>query len=216
MSAQYQLASTTVEECLNSVITSPDTKIGLRVAQLFEQVSGAGAVDKVGFSLVQIQWNLTSRKGSNTVTTAGSNWVNPTNAQSANNAVLATFNGDTLVTHDGTLQLAYTDYTSKTTLVISLVRLHFYVSTSGTTLNNGDLRLQYNIGASDVLLEQITGNVAMGARVFDITAAIAGDWSKLDALVAKVRGRTGLTALLINYACDAVEVEVIASVTDSL
>lgn len=192
---------------------TPDVHSAVNIDQMFAQ---SGVVGRSATSLVSVVWQLTSLRGADVATLVGNNWINVTNAQGTHNGVSSTFNGDVLAAHDGTIQLAYPDYTNKSMLTISQVRLHYYVSSVGTLLNNGDLRMLYNVGAGDVQVEQITGNVALGDRVFDITSAIGGLWTRLDALVVKVRGLTDIAETLINYACDGVEVEVTASVTDSL
>jgi hypothetical protein len=166
--------------------------------------------------IVQVVYDLNRRVGSNAVTNTGAQtWTNPTNAQGIHDGSNATHAGNLTAAHTAILSCEYVNHTNKTALTITQVNLHFYVSQSGTVLNNGDLRLRYNIGVGDVTLETITGDVSSltTPRTFDITTAIGGDWSKLDALRTLVEHRTDIAENLINAACDAVELEIVASAT---
>lgn len=178
-----------------------------------------------GFEIQQVTYALQHRSGSNAVANVGAfAWTNPANAQGLNTVTsTATMAGDVAAARNGVLQALYANFTGKSDLAISLVRLHFYVSSSGTVANNGNLRLYWRADgattfAGATLLEAITGDVSSLStpRTFVVTSTIGGDWAKLDNLVCFVQGITDVGENLINYAVNAIEVEVAAAVTDAL
>lgn len=192
--------------------------VALATSQRFAE---AGTVDTPALNLVQATYALAHRKGANAVSNIGAfAWTNPTNAQAENNGTTATMAGDALAARNGVLRFDYANLTDKTDLVITNVTLRFYVSAAGTALNNGSLALLYRYDGVTTLggttLETITGDVALAARSFDITAAIAGSWTAIDNLTCFVQGITDIAEALINYAVDAVVLEITASVTDLL
>lgn len=200
-----------------------DQAPALALTQRFAVTDGVPNVPAA--NLVQVTYALNRRVGANVVDNIGPDpWTNPTNAQGLHDASNATMVGDVLDGLDGILRCAYLNLVNDhTQLAISAVNLHYYVQSTGTVANNGHLALWYRVDgtttfAGATLLELITGNVAnlSTPRTFDITAAVGGDWSKIDALVGFVRGVTDTAEQLINYACTAVELEVVAAVTDAL
>lgn len=178
----------------------------------------SGPAQTPAFDITQFVLALAGRYGAATATSSGNAWTNPSNGAGIHDAALATHVGVLLDGHLAILTMAYADFTAKSSLVISSVKLHFYVRQTGTVLNNGDLQLKYNLGAGNVALATYTGNVDFLATpdTYDITAAVGGDWTKLDALTAIVHHTTDANEVLINAAVDAVELEVAASVTQAL
>jgi hypothetical protein len=170
--------------------------------------------------LTRIQYDLTHISGASAAANAGAdNWTNINNATGTENTTNATCAG-ALAARTFIAELTYADFPNKAPLTISSVILRFYVEQAGTVLNNGDMRLLYNLGAGFVTSETITGDVsnltAGNSRNFDITAAIGGDWTKLNALQTRVEVRTDAAETLINAALDAVEVRVVAALTQAL
>lgn len=177
-----------------------------------------------GIEWQQVTINLTHRKGATVASeeaVAGlTDWGSITNAEGEPNGNNAIISGDTTARRAGLLRLNYQDFVDKTALTISSVKLRFYFQMAGTVANNGDCRLYYDIGAGDVLLEAFTGNInhindTQGAREYDITTAIGGDWSKLNTLSSAVVFDRDV---LETWTCavNAVQVEVLASRTDTL
>jgi len=192
--------------------------VALDIDQRFAE---SGTVDNLAANLVQVTYALAHRRGATAVTNIGAfAWANPTNAQAENNGTTATMAGDTINARNGVLRFDYANLTGKTELVITNVTLRFYVSSTGTVAANGSLALLYRTDGVTTLggttLETITGDVALAARSFDITAAIAGSWTAIENLTCFVQGITDVAEGLINYAVDAVVVEITASVTDLL
>lgn len=207
---------------ITGVAVLPVLKPALRVTSL---ASGTPtkALSKPAINILQIKYDLTHRSGAAAATNIGTfAWTTPANAQGLHDAAAATMAGDVAAARDGAVRLDYADFVNKTELVISSVLLHFYVQSSGTVANNGDLRLAYRADGTftygGTVLETITGNVNnfSAPRTFDITAAIGGSWSKLNDLTAFVRGLTDVGENLIAYSANAVELEVVASKTDSI
>lgn len=200
-----------------------ETTPGIALTQRLAQSSDAPVVP--AFEIQQVKWDLEHLSGASVVDNVGTfAWSSPANAQGlATSTAGATMAGSATAARDGVLRFVYDNHTAKSDHTITLVRLHFYVTTSGTVANNGDLRLYYRTdgvttftGATN--LEVIAGNVTnfSSPRTFDVTGAIAGDWTKLDNLVCFVQGRTDIAEAGISYAVNAVEVEIEASVTDPL
>lgn len=196
-------------------LTADDIRIGQSPGAL---PPGAPTQQVPAFDIVQITYNFTTRVGADAAANLGpDNWTNPNNATGLNGSGNgnATSAGEALNARTRSLQLGYPNFPNKGPLTISTVRLHFYVEQAGTALNNGDLRLRYNVGGGLVTLETITGNVSNlnSPRTFDITAAVGGSWTNLDALIAQVEHRTDAAENLITAAVNAVEVEIISSAT---
>lgn len=171
--------------------------------------------------IVQVVYNLSHRSGSNAATEANGpcarqDFDTPANAQGLHNATVCACPGNALAARCGRLNMAYADFVGKSELTISQVQLHYY--TNVTRLLSASMTLGYNIGAGDVTLEVVsaTANNLTAPRTHDITAAIGGDWSKLNALVSHVIADLAALALNDTVQVDAVELEVTASRTDSL
>lgn len=178
----------------------------------------------------RVLYSLSRRVGGNLTTLTTTNtqgWTNPNNAISGTDALRdgssATFTGNALATRNGTLQLDYANSVNKTELVITLCRLHFYISVAGTTLNNADVQLKYNIGNGLVTLQTITGDVSnlTTPLTFDITSLVTAGgvqatiWGRIDALITQVVADSAIAeAYTVNL--DAIEVEIVASKTDTL
>jgi hypothetical protein len=162
------------------------------------------------------------RRGGSSVVNTGTAWTNPNNIVSGtagkHDGLNATRAGQLGAATDGTLEISYPAVVNHGGQVISAVKLYFYVSQAGTALNNGGLVLSYSVdgGANWTVLETITGNVdhMAAGRVFDITAAVGGDWAKVGtSLKTRVRANLAVGTAAVTIAADAVEVEAMASMT---
>lgn len=176
------------------------------------------------FNIVQVTYSLTKRTGGNAVTETAvggrTDWASDANAISGTNGIHdgsnATFAGNLLGARGGQLELSYPNSVGKSELTITSAKLYFYGSVSGTLLNNADVQLKYDIGAGFVTLETITGDADFSAtpKVHDITASL-NTWAKFDALRAAVSASSA-AAETWSATLDAVEIEILASRTDSL
>ena len=188
---------------------------------LTQRFAQSGIVQTPALEMVQVTYNLTKLTGGNAATQtavgARSDWASIANATGSNNGTNATFAGDALGARSGRLDLAYANVTGKTDLTITLVQLLFYGSVAGTGLNNADVRLEYDLGGAVTTLETITGDATFSAtpKTHDITAAVGGLWSNIDALNTHVRAESALGELWTAN-LDAVMVRVLANVTDPL
>lgn len=178
-------------------------------------------VQKPAVNITQVTYNLVSDKGADTVTESAvggrTDWASDSNASGVNNSTMATFAAAATGARGGRLDLAYANYLNKTELTITKVELRFYGRVFNTVLNDADVRLQYNIGAGDVTLETITGDADYRStpKTHDITSAIGGDWSKLDAITTHCRANAALGETW-QAELDAVVVHVEANRTDTL
>lgn len=220
--------SLTVHEAAGAVVSGKNTLAPAKpmdVAGLFASNKQSGTPAKAqpanGAKIARIKYDLTHRSGSNSVTQTAvggrSDWANITNAQGKHDGSVAQIVSNTLAARGGRLDCGYADFVNKTPLTITSVKLNFYVSQSGTLLNNGSMRLQYWNGSSIVTLETITGDVSSltTPRTFDLTSVI-NTWALLNSLIAYVEVSYGAALTQITGQCDAVELEVIATATDTL
>lgn len=81
--------------------------------------------------------------------------------------------------------------------------------------------MSYNIGAGEVIptgwnTRTDTFDFTSTPSTIDITAAIGGDWSKLDALQTFILHTYGALSTTFTISVDAIELEVIAAKTDTL
>lgn len=220
--------SITVHESAGAVVTGKNTLAPAKptgVAGLAASNKQSGTPSKPlpvnGAKIAQIKYDLTHRSGSNAVTQSAiggrSDWTNIANAQAKHDGSVAQIVSNTLGARGGRLDCAYADFVNKTVLAITSVKLNFYISQSGTLLNNGSMLLRYWNGSSIVTLETITGDVSnlTTPRTFDVSAAI-NTWALLNSLIAYVEVSYPLAVTQITGQCDAVEVEVVAALTDTL
>lgn len=178
------------------------------VAASYEPVTCQG-------SFSQLVYDATIVRSANAAVNDGpDNWTTPNNATGAPDNADATRAGQALASTDGNLRLNYADFTGGIeTFTISLVQLRYDVIQSGTVLNNGGLHLEYRLAVGAwTSLAIYTGDVNFDASpdVYDITAAVGGDWTKLNTLEVRVRAVLGVGTALVTCSCDAVEVRVVA------
>ena len=177
-----------------------------------------------GARVTRITYNLTHRRGSNAVTEVAMNgrtdWANDGNAAGLNNATLATLTGLALNDAQGDLRLAYADMLNKASLTITLVELVAYWRMTGIPNTPTTARLRYSLNSGSTwttLAERAAAfNVLSAGEKFNITAAVGGDWSKIDGLLVSSPSHIGLAQTGVEIAIDAVVLEVTASATDTL
>ena len=191
--------------------------------QLTNQTSGTATKPEAqgAAEIVQITYDLVHTSGANSVTETAiggrTDWTNDTNATGVRNGTNASIAGNAAGVRGGQLEFGFADLVNKAELAITSVTLKFYVRQAGTVLNNGDLKLKWRKDAGAfVVLETVTGDIndLAAGRSFDISASITG-WSDLDALQAAVSFEAALGELQ-TADCDAVEVVIVATVTDAL
>lgn len=171
--------------------------------------------------LVQVTYELTKRAGATGVTQGAvggrMDWASTANAVGTENGTMATFAGSALGARGGFLTFSYAASTGKTDLTITLVQLLFYGRIFGTSLNNGDLRLQATLGGTYFLSETLTADndFRVTPRTYDITANIGASWATLATLDSRVHAGAALGATWSGE-IDAVVLRVLANVTDAL
>lgn len=149
-----------------------------------------------------------------TAVSGRTDWTNDANALGKPDGAVASITGNVLAVRGGRLDLSYADFlANKGNMTITQVLLRFYIEVTGTTLNNGEVGLQWSKDGTINTLETITGNVnnLITPREFDITASITG-WADIDALRSHVRV---LCAIVETYTAnlDAVELVITAEQT---
>lgn len=176
------------------------------------------------FEVVRVQYDLVQRKGAATATEANGpggrqDFDTPANATGLRNGTLCTCAGNALAARNGRLNLGFAATLGKTALTITQVRLHFYYAQASVLAASSFGG--YGIGAgADVQLfahAQLTQpDFLTTPNSFDITAAIAGDWSRVDQLRAYFVADIGALALNDNVRFDAVELEITATATQAI
>ena len=180
--------------------------------------NGRLATQRTGAEIVRIQTDLTHRRGGSTVVTSTA-WTNPANAidgtNARANATVATATGS-LGGGTATLVLSYPAQADRTALTITAVTLRFYVGTSAAILLT-TANLSYSLdngGTFTALGATLTASLAAATpQVFDVTAAVGGDWTKIAALRSRIVSVFAAASAAENVTCDAIEVEVVANNT---
>lgn len=170
------------------------------------------------FEMVRIQYDLTRRVGGNASADVSGTWTNRANAQGTHDGSTATSAGAALGS-SRKMRLDYANHTNKSALTISLVRLHVYAAVTGDTTGLlSTATFSYNVGAGETNLEAaIAGNFDnLGTpRTYDITSAVGGNWANLDAIQTFANHVYQAASLGIQCAVDAIELEVVASLTQT-
>ena len=177
--------------------------------------------------IVRAQYDLVHRTVSgppatNAATNLGpQNWTNPANAQGAHNAVNATAVGNLTAAQDFNLKLDYDNFTNKSGMTITAVKLYYYLNQTGTSLNNGALEWFYSLdgGTNYTSVPGAKQTADVNFMTTPSTKDFAGalpTWAQLDLLTVKIRFNPAAAANLVNAAVDAVELEVMATLTEAL
>ena len=181
-------------------------------------VDGSSARKVPAAKVTRIQFDVTHRRGGSTVVTS-TGWTSPANTIDGDagraNSTFAQVAG-TATGNGGTLVLSYPAQANRANLTITQVTLSFYVGTSVNfaLLNNGSLAYSLDNGTTFTVLSALaSGLPAATPRVFDITAAVGGDWAKIATLRTRVIVSFAAASALDLIALDAIEVTVTAAHT---
>ena len=181
-------------------------------------VAGSSARKVPAAKVTRIQFNVTHRRGGSAVVTS-TNWTNPANSidgtDARANGTTSTAAGS-LGGGTATLVLSYPAQANRTNLTITQVTLSFYIATSASVLvTTANLSYSLDNGTTFTQLgSTLLGGLTVGTpQVFDITAAVAGDWSKVAALRTRFVAVFAAASAAENVACDAIEVTVTAAHT---
>lgn len=167
--------------------------------------------------IVRVVYDLTRRVGANASANVTGTWTNLTNCQGVHDGASATSAGAALGA-SRKLRGDYANSSAKGDLTITAFRLHFYAATTGDATGLlSDATLSYNVGAGEVTLEAIAGNFdnLTTPRTYDLFAAGVDSWAEYDALQAFVLHEYAAASIGVTCSVDAIEVEVIATRTDT-
>jgi hypothetical protein len=175
----------------------------------YEPIGGAG-------SITELRYDAAYLAGATAAANDGPDaWTSPNNALGARGvAGEASRVGQALAATDANLRLGYADFAGGLeTFTITAVSLRYDTRQTGTALNNGGLHHEYRLAGGDpwTSLAIFTADVDNNPTTYDITAAVGGDWSKLNALEVRVRAVLGVGTNLVSCFCDSVEVSVTAN-----
>lgn len=173
-------------------------------------------------AVVRLRYDLTRRIGAATVTQSAEggrqDWANPQNAQGRSDAVRATLTGNALGARGGRLTMGFVAPVDKADLTISSARVHAYWAMSGVALGGTTTTLEVSFdGGASWLAKQVTTTTAFtnAPLTIDVTADVAGLWSRVSGFRARLRATTSLGSTA-TITCDAIELEVVASRTDNI
>lgn len=195
---------------------TPAQQAGVALSGRFDAPSAAQS--QAGAEIVQITYNAVCTRGASTATSTGGNAVtNPANAQGLRNGTVATGAGNALGARAYQLNLAYPTITGKAELTITAAELRFYISQTGTALNNGGLK----IGWSSTSRAYAQTN-AFAANIDNLTTPVVVPitgvpltFAEMASIVARINHDTAVLNTSA-FSCDAVELVVTASRTDAL
>lgn len=181
----------------------------LTMNNLPEGIAGFGqqqTIDYVGSKFIATATNIGSE-----------NWTNVTNAQGENDGANATRAGQVLNATDAQIRGQMDSVGTKDPLNIDRVELRYYVSQTGTALNNGGLELDYRIGSSGAWTNLATytndQNFLTTPDAYDITSAITG-WNDIRAIEIRVRCNLAIATSTVTCNCDAVLLHLEASLIE--
>jgi len=201
---------------VNSGAARVDTVPALALRAVLN-LAGSSTHEVPAAKVTRIQFDVTHRRGGSVVVSS-TNWTTPTNSIDGTdgraNGTVAQATGS-LGGGGGTLLLSYPAQTNRTNLTITQVTLSFYVATS-TAFLRSTATLAYSLddGVTFTALGALGAAVPLTPpTVFDITAAVAGDWTKIAALRARCVAAFNTASALENVAVDAIEVTVTAAHT---
>lgn len=167
-------------------------------------------------TVTEVVYSATYDAGANSVANDGpDNWTGPNNATGTTDATNATRAGQALASTDANLRLGYANPSGGIeTFTLTSVELRFWTAQSGTLVSNGGLHHEYRLdGGAWVSLAVFTGDVTNSGTTYDITAAVGGDWAKINALEVRVRAVLGIGTNLVTCSVDAVTLHFTATKT---
>ena len=170
------------------------------------------------FEIVQAKYDLTATRGASTATSVGPNaFTNPTNAQGLANGTLASGAGNALGARTYQLNLAYPAITGKDELTITAAELRFYISQTGTALNNGGMTIGWS-STSRAYAQTNAFPADVNYLTTPLVVPVTGvplTWAEMASIVARVNHVTAaLNTSTANV--DAVHLVVTATRTDTL
>ena len=198
--------------------TAKATVVPAPLLRSLYNLAGSSTIKVPAAKVTRIQFDITHRRGGSTVVTS-TNWTNPANsmdgtdgrANGTTSGAAGSLGGGT-----ATLILSYPGQANRANLTITQVTLSFYVATSVTVLaTTANLAYSLDNGATFTALgSTLLGGLTVGTpQVFNITAAVAGDWSKIAALRTRFIAVFGAASAVESVAADAIEVTVLAAHT---
>lgn len=137
--------------------------------------------------------SLNYNQGANANTLTGpTTWVDPANAQGVKDGMLATLtDGSALAAADGTITLTYADPDAAVqAFAISLVEVHSYTKHAPGTVAT-QISIEYSFDGTtwvSILAETTAVHDTLTTpRITALTAAVAGDWSRITGFMVRVR-----------------------------
>lgn len=166
---------------------------------------------------MQLKFSLTHLSGASAQSADGTAWTNPANSLGKKNGTYANIDAALLGSKAGGIILDYVAFTNKDALLIQSVKLKFYVYRN-VLLSGGTLALKWRKVSSDAWTT-ITTLSGVGTDDYmttpyevDLTQSLVWTWAYLTSMQAEVYGSFSGVGIGDTCRCDAVELEIIASV----
>lgn len=188
---------------------------GMETTSLLEQNSRPQS--STGATIGQITYSgKMTRWVSSATNTGDDDWSNPSSAIGQPDGASATRSGQTLSSTSAALTCTFEDFGNKGVLNIDKVELRFYVSQTGTVLNNGGLSIEWRLAGEASWRTLATyannQNFVPNPDVYDLTSLVS-DWDSVNMIEARVRCE--LSALSgANCSVDAIVVYVEGSLVE--
>lgn len=122
-------------------------------------------------------------------------WTNPANAQGLNNGSVATLTATATAAANANLTLTYTAVTNKTMFAITKVELVIHSAVTLGTLQTVTTTARYSLNGGENFTQLFNRTTAYNnltaGEVFDITAAVGGNYANLANLRVQIQANMG-------------------------
>jgi hypothetical protein len=150
---------------------------------------------KPAFDLLKTTYAYSGNYGAITAASAAvtgnRNWTNPANAQALPNGTVATLTATATAAANANLTLTYAAVTGKTAFPITQVLLVFHASLTVGILQTVSMVGRYSLNGGTNYTQLFSRNAAFNnlaaGEVFDITAAVGGNWANLQNVRVQVQ-----------------------------
>lgn len=175
-----------------------------------------GRVEQLtGPNLTQVRYTLASRKAADGSADISGTWTNRANAQGAPNESYATSSG-ALTAGSRKMRLDFPNHFNKSELTITNVSIDIYIrKTLDPTAALGSVRLTYDVGAGEVLLDELSADFDQLVTPFSFNIfAGLNDWTKYDAFQLFIEHIWTNISATVTVSLDAAELVVAANRTE--
>jgi hypothetical protein len=208
-----------LDDLVSATLSNPIQSPGV---VLSSKASGGGTPPQAaGVELVQAKIDLTQTTYAISASKTGT-WANEANSVGANNGSFATNANSVTASASGILTMNFAAQVNKTDLVISSVTFYKYWKYTAGLVGAGSWTIEYSTNGGVNWTVMFSGGAgssfdeSVNPGLFDLTAVIGQDWSKLSNFKVRVTFSAGTSATPSTISVDAMKLVVVASKTDIL